>query len=213
VKKARFQHKSQYADHELMMATAILFKMNIQIHGGIDTLLKVEGRTPRLIIDLLYSGVQTDLDRENHYDPLIPKVIPPNDLLNTSSWISEWVTVGQRKTTYISLSESPLSVIVSEVPSSPLPTHPKTRTPPISPSSTPPLSKHEKRQPWNRHMGIYGSPSPLSQEAPAGEGSKETGRMRPSTFARKKGRPPPKGHHRHATYPYDTTPSCDKKKH
>ena len=78
--KDRFKHKGQYADHELMTATAILLNIDIQIHGGINTLLTVEGRVPSLTINLLYSGAQVDLNRGNHYDPLIPKEVSP---LNT----------------------------------------------------------------------------------------------------------------------------------
>ena len=76
MERARFQSKGQYADHELMMATVILFNIDIQIHGGANTLLTVDGRTPRFTLNLLYSGAQTHLNRGNHYDPLTPKDTP-----------------------------------------------------------------------------------------------------------------------------------------
>jgi len=46
--KDRFKNKGQYEDHEPMTATAILLNIHIQMHGGINTLLKVEGRVPRV---------------------------------------------------------------------------------------------------------------------------------------------------------------------
>ena len=243
-----------------MMATVILFNIDIQIHGGANTLLAVDGRTPRFTLNLLYSGAQTHLNRGNHYDPLTPKDTPLTieNMTSLSKWITvgkgektyisihdltpseseecipppppsksksrstvslhsipritEGVTVGKRNKTFISLSEPPSSVIFSEVPS---PSHPpisKARTPPTSPSSTPPLSKHEKRQPWNRQLGNHGSPSPPSPEAPVGDGGKETGRKSLSPIARKKGMPPPKGHHRHPAYSHKTAPSDNTKK-
>jgi len=81
-----------------MMATAIILNIDIQIHGGIDTLLKVEGRTARFTIDLLYSGVQTDLNKRNRYDPFIPKNKPAilTGLLTTFPRISEFLTVGKK---------------------------------------------------------------------------------------------------------------------
>jgi len=137
--KARFQHKGQYADHEIMMATATILNIDIQTHRGIDTLLKVEGRTVRFTIDLLYQGAQTDLNRGNHYDPLIPKNKPQilTDLLTTFPRISKLLMVGKKNKIYASLSESPAFGTDSEVPSS-SPSNPKAKLPPTSPSSLPP---------------------------------------------------------------------------
>ena len=81
-----------------MMATAIHLNVDIQMHGGVNTLLKVEGRVPSLTINLLYSGVQNDSNRGNHYDPLIPKVISPLNASRETQFthsLNSWITVGR----------------------------------------------------------------------------------------------------------------------
>ena len=47
--KAKYQYSGQYADHDLMMATAKALNIDIQIHGGATSLLQVDGRTPYLL--------------------------------------------------------------------------------------------------------------------------------------------------------------------
>ena len=73
--KAKYQYSGQYADHDLMMATVKALNIDIQIHGGATSLLRVDGRTPSLTIHLLYSGLQADKNGGNHYDPLLPKAL------------------------------------------------------------------------------------------------------------------------------------------
>jgi len=51
--KAKYQYSGQCADHYLMMATVKALNIDIQIHGGATSLLKVDGRTPSFIIHLL----------------------------------------------------------------------------------------------------------------------------------------------------------------
>jgi len=96
--KAQYQQQGQYVDYRLMMATAIVLNIDIHIHGGIDTLLKVEGRTSRFTINLLYSAFQTDLNRGNHYDLFTPNIKPPicTELLTTFPRNSEWITEGKK---------------------------------------------------------------------------------------------------------------------
>jgi hypothetical protein len=136
MERARFQSKGQYADHELMMATVILFNIDIQIHGGANTLLTVDGRTPRFTINLLYSGAQTYLNRGNHYDPLTPKDTPLTLSENLTTH-SKWITVGN------DLSPSEAEKLTPP----PSPSKPKSRSLPISPTSFSPRSKHEEREP------------------------------------------------------------------
>ena len=51
--------------------------MDIQLHGGSNLLLNIEGRIPRSTIHLLYCGLQIDNNPGNHYDALLP--ISPNN--------------------------------------------------------------------------------------------------------------------------------------
>jgi len=41
---AKYQYSGQYADHDLMMATVKVLNIDIQIHGGATSLIKVDGR-------------------------------------------------------------------------------------------------------------------------------------------------------------------------
>jgi len=75
--KGKYQNPGQYVDDELIMATVIAINMDIQLHGGSNLLLNIEGRIPRNTIHLLYCGLQIDNNPGNHYDALLP--ISPNN--------------------------------------------------------------------------------------------------------------------------------------
>ena len=59
--KAKYQNPGQYADNDLMMATVRALNLDVQLHGGSNTLLNIEGRTTQNTIHLLYCGLQKSL--------------------------------------------------------------------------------------------------------------------------------------------------------
>jgi len=74
-----------------MMATDKALNIDIQIHGGATSLLKVDGRIPLFTIHLLYSGLHADKNGGNHYDALFPKapqMISPPEPSSTSASLS-----------------------------------------------------------------------------------------------------------------------------
>ena len=58
-----------------MMATLIALNLDIQLHGGSNLLLNIEGRIPRNTVHLLYCGLQIDNNRGNHYDALLEEKV------------------------------------------------------------------------------------------------------------------------------------------
>jgi len=190
-----------------MMATVILLNIDVQVHGGSNILLKVDGRTPICTVNLLYSGAQIDLNRGNHYDPLTPKgdpPIPPDS--GTSSKKSEWIRIGKGRNTHTLMESLPPDTVVEISPLSP--SNCRTKSPPISRSSFTPLSKHEMKEPWNRQWGIHSKlPSVQQQVVQTGKGGTgRSGRRYVSSLSKNKGKSPPKDCHRNTSYtPKDTS--------
>ena len=90
--KAKYQNPGQYADNDLMMATVRALNLDVQLHGGSNTLLNIEDRTSQNTIHLLYCGLQIDNNPGNHYDALLPIINVNNnnpsiinDVVNTQA--------------------------------------------------------------------------------------------------------------------------------
>lgn len=71
--RVKYQDSGQYVDHDVIMSTVSALNLDIQLHGASQLLLNIEGRIPMNTIHLLYCGLQTDNNRGNHYDALLPK--------------------------------------------------------------------------------------------------------------------------------------------
>jgi len=163
----------------------------------------MDGRIPRLTINLLYLGAQVDLNRGNHYDQLIPKEEFPLNTMRVpqiTHSLNPWITVGraQDKEVWTGFESQPILTTIVP-PSTGLE---KAHSPPRKVLF--PLSKRDKRLPWNATSG-----KPPEKE---GEGKIVRDRnslpfgiiTKPppeSTSSKYRKKRPPKAHHRKAKLP------------